>query len=404
MIAAAAQYSDPLPPVIILGVDTAIGLTVIRELGRHGVPVIAIGRSAHAIGRASRYTTRFFQRPKEQQLGAWLPRLIAETRAAALFAVSEGDLLELADMPDQMGDCRILTPRRAPLETVLDKTRTLEIARSVGIDTPESWQPLAGEDFATRAKLLRYPVVLKWADPLSIMARLEAAGLAFEKADHAPDAGTLLGLLDKYHALGAYPLVQSWCAGHGLGQMLLMVDGAARLRFQHQRLREYPATGGVSTLCASVPLDRHAAQMEKSEALLRAIGWEGPAMVEYRHDPIAGTYWLMEINGRFWGSLPLASQSGAEFAWEHYRAAVLRAPAAEDRPIRARRARYMIPDTRRLAEIWRGQARAGRGRLRETLAWLGEFLSPVTGYYVWSWRDPRPLLSDVATILTRRGR
>ena len=36
-------------------------------------------------------------------------------------------------------------------------------------------------------------------------------------------------------------------------------------------------------------------------------------MVEYRHDPLSGQYWLMEVNGRFWGSLPLATAAGADF-------------------------------------------------------------------------------------------
>ena len=38
------------PPVILLGADTPIGLTVIRDLGEHGVPVHAIARSRKGIG------------------------------------------------------------------------------------------------------------------------------------------------------------------------------------------------------------------------------------------------------------------------------------------------------------------------------------------------------------------
>lgn len=52
-----------LPVAIVLGVDSAIGLTVVRELGRLGVPVVAIGRSVKAIGRYSRHTARFVVRP-----------------------------------------------------------------------------------------------------------------------------------------------------------------------------------------------------------------------------------------------------------------------------------------------------------------------------------------------------
>ena len=71
-------------------------------------------------------------------------------------------------------------------------------------------------------------------------------------------------------------------------------------------------------------------------------------MVEYRHEPGSGRYWLMEVNGRFWGSQPLAWHCGAHFAWESYRRSVLgqgdAAPAPRDAP---RRDDYRGDDGRR---------------------------------------------------------
>ena len=407
--AQAMRRPDPLPPAIVLGVDTAIGLTVVRELWRFGVPVIAIGRSAYSVGGASRYCSRFVLRPTGLALAEWLPGLIAETGAATLFSISEGDLLELSHLPQTIGACRLLTPRKDKLDIVLDKMRTLAAARSVDILTPESWQPRVGEALAERAAALAYPLVLKWSDPPAMFARLETAGIAFEKAEYARGPEELLLLLAKYAPLGDYPIVQTWVGGYGFGQMLMMADGVARLRFQHRRVREFPASGGVSTLCATVPANLHREQMAKSEALLAAIGWEGPAMVEYRHDPATGRYWLMEINGRFWGSLPLASQAGACFAWEQYRHAVLREPADPAPHYAARRARYAIPDSKRLVQILRDADIAGAGRppfirLREAGAYLAEFLNPRTGYYIWSWSDPKPLLRDMSGILMKLRR
>ncbi|HEX7853159.1 MAG TPA: carboxylate--amine ligase [Sphingobium sp.] len=398
-----------LPSAIVLGVDSPIGLTVVRELGQHGVPVIAVGKSARAIGRYSRFATRFVQRPKDRALGQWLPELIRETGAQLLLAVSEGDLLALSALPEVIEGCRILTPRAEPLAVVLDKVRTLAAAARVGIDGPPGWQPVVGEDFAARAAALSYPAVLKWSDPPAMWAILQTAGLAFEKTEYATGPDDLLAKLARYDGLGQWPLVQGWCGGYGFGQMLMMAGGEARLRFQHRRLREFPASGGVSTLCASVPLSEHCEQMAKSEALLRDIGWEGPAMVEYRHDPATGRYWLMEINGRFWGSLPLARQAGAHFAWEQYRAAVPEAAGVPQPPYRPRRARYAIPDAKRLAEILRSPASAAAPgqpapkRWKELLAYGAEFVNPATGYYVWDWRDPMPLVGDLMGIV-RRGR
>lgn len=385
-----------LPEVIVLGVDTAIGLTVMRELGEHGVSVHAIGRNAWAIGGASRWAKRFSVRGVGK-LASWLPERLHNGKAKALFAISEDDLVELAEMPQQIGDCRILSPRTGPLELVLDKRRTLNIAATLDIDVPHSWQPERGQDFAAILPTLGYPKIAKWANPPAITPLLDAAGLPFIKSELIADEAALLDMLERYRPMQQWPLVQRYCPGHGVGQMLHMRGGVATLRFQHRRLHEWPPSGGTSTLCESLPDDAYAEQMIKSEALLATIGWEGPAMVEYRHDPETGRFWLMEVNGRFWGSLPLAHAAGAHFAWEQYRHAFPQ--ATNGGPVsqrRYRKARYFIPETRRMLRILRtGEA---EGRARALLSWLTGGLDPNTRHYVWSWRDPGPMLRDLANI------
>jgi len=401
-----------LPPALILGGDSAIALAVIRELGSHGVPVIVADNAPHALARHSRHVHRFILTPRgeDQPLARWLPSLIEESGAKLLFAIGEQALLELAELSEIIHGCQILTPRREQLANVLDKSRTLAIARELGFSVPESWHPVAGEDFQVRAAAVHYPVVLKWSDPPALWPKLEAAGLPFLKAEYAANPAELIECLSRYDSLGQWPMVQSWCKGYGLGQMLLMEDGQAVLRFQHRRLREYPATGGVSTLCTALPADSHRAQMQLSERLLAALDWRGSAMVEYRYDPATGRYWLMEVNGRFWGSLSLASQCGVPFAWEAYRRAVLPdTPGHAPRPgWPLRRARFVLPDTKRLLTLWANPALPTQSggprasRWRETLHWLADFLHPRTGYYIWSWRDPAPFFMDMITAVLRR--
>ena len=97
--------------------------------------------------------------------------------------------------------------------------------------------------------------------------------------------------------------------------MIFLDRGEVLLRLRHRRISKWPPEGGTSTVCESLPLSLNAELFAKSEALLRLIGWEGAAMVEYRLDPRTGRAALMEINGRFWCSLPLAYHSGVPFAW-----------------------------------------------------------------------------------------
>ena len=51
--------------------------------------------------------------------------------------------------------------------------------------------------------------------------------------------------------------------------------------------------------------------LDYSQRLMGALSWHGVAMVEFKSD--GNNHWLMEINGRFWGSLPLAICAGVDF-------------------------------------------------------------------------------------------
>lgn len=393
-----------LRPVVVLGADSPIGLTVVRELGMRGVRVFALGRNQRALARTSRYMHRFDL--IDMPLAEWLPSYVADNDIGAVMAISEHHLIELAAIGPAIGDCRLLVPEPEKLALVLDKPRTLEIAAGLGIEVPSSWQPMAGEDHAAIAGGLAYPVAVKWADPNAVSARLDAAGLELAKVEYANDRNALLVLLTRYDRIGVWPLVQTWCAGYGLGQMLHMHQGKATLRFQHRRLREFPPTGGVSAFCQAAPLTKHAALMERSEALLAAIGWDGPAMVEYRHDAASGRSWLMEINGRFWGSLPLSYHCGVHFGWETFACAMLGENAAVQGRCKAgavplRRARYLIPDAKGLALILRDKKTPFFRRICALLRFVADFLDPRVRWYVWSWRDPGPFFADLAGVVRK---
>ncbi|MGH7201172.1 MAG: ATP-grasp domain-containing protein, partial [Planctomycetaceae bacterium] len=70
-----------------------------------------------------------------------------------------------------------------------------------------------------------------------------------------------------------------------------------------------PVTGGASSYRESVPLD--ATLYGHAVRLLQALRWTGLAMVEFKVHTAGAT--LMEINGRVWGSLPLAVRCGVDF-------------------------------------------------------------------------------------------
>jgi predicted ATP-grasp superfamily ATP-dependent carboligase len=80
------------------------------------------------------------------------------------------------------------------------------------------------------------------------------------------------------------------------------------------------SSGGVSVLSESVALDPEV--LEHAERILEALKWHGVAMVEFKRDASDGVSKLLEINGRFWGSLQLAVDAGVNFPYLLYRLAI----------------------------------------------------------------------------------
>lgn len=401
----AGVAASALLPAVILGIDTPIGLTVIRDLGREGVPVIGIGRSATALGMSSRYLKRGIVRASNAEgLIDQLVALGAELGDACLFAISENDIALLNRHRDRLSSFRLLFADEVRMASVLNKDRTYAAARQVGIRAPRTEGITALSQAEALIKELRFPVVLKWANPHEAWQHLSPFGLKPEKLRYCQDGAELLAALRPFEQAGVFPLIQEYCAGYGLGQFVLMKEGVAHYTFQHRRVHEWPPEGGFSSACESLAPDRHTALMQQSIALLRELGWEGMAMVEYRHDPLTGESALMEINGRFWGSLPLAYHAGARFPLLVY---VLFGLQRSPAPVPYRSGvlcRYMIPETKRLLRILFAQHRIADKSLRfrrlpELASYLGAFLRPRTSYYVFEGRDPQPFLQDVRQIL-----
>lgn len=110
----------------------------------------------------------------------------------------------------------------------------------------------------------------------------------------------------------AFPvLLQRRVVGDGIGYFALRWQGRIVARFAHRRRREKPPAGGVSVLSESIAVPP--ALMDACDRLLERLDWQGVAMVECKEDRERGGWKVMEINGRFWGSLQLAIDAGVDF-------------------------------------------------------------------------------------------
>ena len=396
------------PPCIILGLETQIGLGLVRELGRAGVPVIGITHDAKAIGLSSKYLARklVVEQPRSPELLTAIRALGEEFGPCCLLTVSEANLSWLAQSGDVFGKVRPVAPTAEKLATVLDKQRTLTAARAVGITVPDTVEVHSIQEAGALAENFKFPAVLKWKDPNTVARKLSAHSLELLKAEYVYTAAQFLEAARRYAPLGEWPIVQAYCPGVGLGQFFYMHRGEPVRRFQHIRVAEWPPEGGFSSVCDSVSLDQHQALQQKSVDLLRHIGWEGVAMVEYRWDPATDQAVLMEINGRYWGSYPLAVHCHADFALISYLLengmAVPALPAVLD----GYRCRMMSTEIKRLVRIlFQRELIVDRSfkvrRWAETVQFVANFFRAKVRYYVWDIDDPKPFWVDAENLLRK---
>jgi len=396
MPTARVPTDDSRDTVLVATGDTFIGLAIIRSLGRRGVRVMAVSRDSGGIGPYSRYCNRSFNTPEwgENLIGRIL-EIIRTNGVSHLIATSE----ELIVLFNQYRDLlqqhvRLLFPPSDAFDLALYKDKTLMLAKEIGVPIPRTEYLNSGRDVA-QCSTMRFPVVLK---PRHRDIRTGPDRILKFKTDYVSSYEDLVKKIGEFEKQGEYPLVQEYCEGVGVGIKMIVRDGKPIITFQHRRIREYPPAGGGSVFCASTPIDAMLA--DYSLRLLQAMHWEGVAMVEFRYDTAMRKAALMEVNGRFWGSLPLALHAGADFPYILYKSSVsssaLAYPSSYQIGVRCR---TMAGDTKwLLAQVMESPKMAFK--------YVAEYLrafSPGTKYYGWALDDPVPPLMNFLLRLKNMG-
>lgn len=386
-------------PVLVLDADQASALAIVRSLGRQGVVVHVAHDQDRPLAAYSRHAAQSLRYPDplrdESAFVDWLVHHLAQAAVALVIPVTERTLVPIMRQRQRFDDRLIAMAPSDALEQVLDKDRTLELARRLGVPTPRSVSIASIDELDAALSMIGFPVVVKPSRSVG-EHHGQRVQLSVSYAHSMPELQAQV-----QHALRhGGVILQEYFRGDGVGVELIADRGHVRHAFQHRRLHEVPLTGGGSSLRVSetvVP-----ALHSASAQLMQALGWHGVAMVEFKYAPATGEFRLMEINGRFWGSLPLAVAAGADFPVMVHelmtRGGVSPRPPARPGVL----CRHMARDILWLEHVLRKAAPPGlvalpsrRQVLRDSLL----VLSRRHHFDVQTWRDPLPGLVDIGQVL-----
>ena len=275
-----------------------------------------------------------------------------------------------------------------------DKARVLTLAQACGFGAPDTRIIATPEDRdAAVPDAAFFPAVVKPHRSVVAVGDTRSKMAVTHVADAAACRRAVAAL-----PRAAFPvLLQRRVSGVGEGFFALRWGGRTVAVFAHRRLREKPPTGGASVYRESIPLQEQ--MVGAGLRLLDALGWQGVAMVECIREESTGRPVIMEVNGRFWGSLQLAVDAGIDFPSLLVRCAAGEA-VPEQRHYRVGvRSRWFWGDVDHLYLRLR-DARAGR------LQALFEFLRghPSDRSEVWHWRDPAPFVVETLQWLRLLGK
>ena len=297
--------------VVVTDGEQRAALAVVRSLGNAGYHPVVCSARRHSLAGASRHARSESRVPdplgSPEAFTEAVERLVHTVDARLVLPVSEAALLALVPERERLRPAIIPFPDAARVRRICDKGTVLEVAQGLGISIPRQVRlEVPPAPTTVHPGELAYPVVVK---PVRSVIDSDG-GRRKASVRYARDPAELALVLAAVDP-AAYPvLLQERIVGPGVGVFVLLWEGRLVAACAHRRLREKPPSGGVSVLRETIALDP--ALLDRSVTLLRRLEWQGVAMVEYKLD-VAGRPYLMEINGRFWGSLQLAIDAGVDF-------------------------------------------------------------------------------------------
>jgi len=131
--------NTPAHAAVVLGMFET-GLGVVRSLGRAGIRVIGLDRRQD-VGFRSRYVQASLCPDPLHEVDAFVDHLVriaaAESHKPVLFVTSDDFLLAVARNRERLQERLLLNlPETETLESIADKYRQHQLARSAGIPAP----------------------------------------------------------------------------------------------------------------------------------------------------------------------------------------------------------------------------------------------------------------------------
>jgi D-aspartate ligase len=369
-----------------------------RSLGRRGLDVVALTYNASEPGLASKYVTERSICPHTADRAAFVGHLLdnADRWGGALILDTNDHYATVLSQHHAVlsEHYRLVVPEWEVARHFIEKDLTYALADRCGVGHPRIFSPADLDELDAVLADVALPAMVKPVRSHEFYAHFKT------KLFTAESAAELRRHFVAAHEAGMPVVVAEIVPGSDyktLERVSMYVDstGDVRTELYNTKLRQTPPMFGMNKVSVTTPVydEVRAASIE----LLQAVGFRGPAGIEFKRDLRDGSLKLIEVNVRLLADTQLSIAAGIDLPWIIYQDLVL---DHRDPPPTAEPGVYYV---HLLTDVFEFFTRE-RGRIRH----LGRFLEPYRArrrtYAYLSRDDPRPFIGEATMRLRRLGR
>jgi D-aspartate ligase len=277
-------------------------LSLVRSLGRFGIPVALVTSEPQGLDTRSRYCKAVIETPSWvthpdgaiDALIAWARRQSAKP---VLFYQGDHDLVAISRSRDKLAPFfDFVLPPREIVEQLTDKLKFEDLAREKDLPVPHTLRLRRGQDFIGLMKEWEtFPAVLKPSMRTNWYARIgcNQKALRVETREELDRQLALMGngqdLLVQQAVEGGEEQIVSYHA-------YVRADGSVAGEFTGRKIRTAPRLYGMSS---HVVITDDAEVRRVGRDIVRRIGFTGVLKIDFKIDVRDQRMFMLEINARF---------------------------------------------------------------------------------------------------------
>ncbi len=296
-----------LPKAVVLCVfGGSLGaLSVVRTLGRAGVPVTVVSEDKDSLSLVSKYCSEAiyhenFSKNHRTVSDFLIQYAKRQDSKPLLFPIADPDLIMVSEMREELQEYyHLFISEKNLIENFMDKRKFFNFANIHNFPVPNTYMPHSIGDVLEISNRVQYPIVIKPAIPSAWTHPEIRKATNYKKAIIACSRHELIEFMKKLLTYNSDTIIQQFVPGsddhHYELQVYMNKKSESIGFFSGQKIRIYPAYAGGGCFAESVYLE---GMIKTGIGALRKVNYTGLANLDFKKDCKTNEMTLLEINPR----------------------------------------------------------------------------------------------------------